>query len=158
MTVNLYAGVYSMMAAAAGAPETPHAAAAHADDPFAGETVLSADELREQRGGFFVTDEGTDVGGFLLHFGAQLSEFTINTALSAADPASNSENFTTTISLDPNATDVRINNTLDDVVIQRRLAVDVTIPNFTERATSLAATNAVSTIRVETHLLDAAGF
>jgi|GEM_PF-5267468 len=157
MTVNLYAGLYSIMATAAsnGATETPHTASA-VDDPFAGEVTLTADELQEQRGGFLVTDNGAEVGGFLLHFGAQLSEFTINTALSGVEP--NNDAFATTVNLGPETTDVIINNALDDVVIQRHLAVDVTIPNFSERATALAASRSISTLRIETHLLDAAGF
>lgn len=157
MTASLYAGLYTMMAAAASnsAPGIAQPSPI-ADDPFASEVTLTASELAEQRGGFIFEEDATEAGGFLVHFGVQLTEFTVNTVLSAANTGI-TETISTQLTLDPTTNDIIIDNTADNIVLQTRLAVDVSISNFSARTSALSTGSTISSFRTQAQILEAFG-
>lgn len=150
MSIETYAGLYSMLAAAAAsAPpgNTPVQPKTYGDDPFANEIPLTDDEMREQRGGFFVS-------GLLLDFSIRITELTIDTALNIADPNSPEIAPPTNVDFDPSFTTVIIDNTIDGAVISQQFQLDIAIPNFSDTVSLSAVAREVSSLRVETRILD----
>ena len=153
MTLKLIFAV-SMVSALSGGEVT----ALGNEDPFAGEAVMTDDELREQRGGIRVDHDTAEVGGFLLHFGAQVTELSINTALSAAEGSVDGSTVATTLTFGPEARDIVIGNDLDGVFVERSLAIDVSISNFSTRRGELSMGGMVGRIRNVDRILETSGF
>ncbi|MEL7485826.1 MAG: hypothetical protein AAGJ87_01275 [Pseudomonadota bacterium] len=124
-----------------------------ADDPFAMEKPLAADELKEQRGGMVVNGEVMMAGRFALHFGQAIAEFSVNRALEAADGGSFAPDDASLV-FDPGTSQIVINNDADNVVIGRTIEIDVTIPDFHSTLVSAHALRDLSGTRIETRTIE----
>ncbi|MEL7489948.1 MAG: hypothetical protein AAGJ73_04445 [Pseudomonadota bacterium] len=119
-------------------------------DPFAEEIPLTTEELSEQRGGYFVS-------GLLIDFGVTLTDITVQTGLSATAPGLDGGPAATVI-FDPETTKTIINNTIDGAVISRNVQLNIAIPNFTSAIDLAGTRNAMSSMRVETQVLELLSF
>ena len=117
-------------------------------DPFAEETPLTQEALQEQRGGYVIVGDAMHVGRFALHFGETVANFSVNAALEAID-ADAATSASAPFVYDPATTQLIINNTRDDVVISRSIALDITVQEFDATIAASRGMHDLSGMRID---------
>lgn len=132
--------VFTTMASAGGVAESAPAlmpAEISAEDPFAELEVMSDEELIESRGGFSFSGV-TDAAGFEVHFGVDIRTILDLTNL-ASDVAENvpdlAPQFNSTgtdgvFEFVHDATNIEIENTLNNAQFSHEIDLNIIVPNF----------------------------